>query len=159
MKQRKSIQNSPNSFPTCPKPCDHWPTFWGKFFQHGDRCVELNSWLLSTWYLMAHLIPTWRPCSVCLSLQVYWYCVDLKDTQRATDYLIGNTSCVVLNFAWSHWPGYSFIIHGNERKAAKWIHTCMHACISERFRPWELWRSMRLEGQCGRCCWLHLHET
>lgn len=47
--------------------------------------------------------------------------------QQAADYLTGNTSCIVLNFAWSHWPGYFFIIHGNGRKAAKWIHT--HASI------------------------------
>lgn len=106
----------------------------GEVSQHCGSCVLLNSWLLPTSYLMADLICERRLRSIRqaqgpnLSLHVYWYYIDLKDVQRAADYLIGNTSCVVLNFAWSHWPGCSFIIHSIGRKAVKWIHTCMHAC-------------------------------
>lgn len=44
---------------------------------------------------------------------IHWYYFDLKVTWRAGDYITGNTSCFVLNFAWPHWPGYSFIIYGN----------------------------------------------
>lgn len=119
------------------KPCDHLLTFWWSFLvsQHGSSCFELNSWLLPTSYLITDLPLRWRLCSVHqaqepnLSHHVYWYCIDLKDTQRAAHYLICNTSCIVLNFAWSHWPGYSFIIHGDGRKATKWIHTHTHACM------------------------------
>lgn len=130
-----------------------WSTFWWRvlLFQHCGSCVDRNSWLLPTSYLITDLILTWRLCNVSqawgpnLSLHVYWYCIDLKDMQRAADYLTGNTSCIVLNFAWSHWPGYSFIINGNGRKAAKWIHThaCIHAYLNHRTKG-------RFKGASGR---------
>lgn len=71
--------------------------------------------------------------------------------QQAADYLTGNTSCIVLNFAWSHWPGYFFIIHGNGRKAAKWIHAhaSMYAYlkdgVGERFKEASGWKDSEVD--------------
>lgn len=110
--------------------------------QHVSSCVGQDPWLLllSTSYLMADLIAAQRLCSVGQlwrpngSAYAYWYCADLKGTEQAADYLTGNTRCVVLNFAWSHWPRGSSIIHGRDWKAAKWIHADMHACM-------DIWRT------------------
>lgn len=124
------------------KSCDHLLTIWwgSLLFQRRGSCVVLKPWLLPTSCLIADLIPMWWLCNVSqvwsLSLtdiaepsHIYSRVLILQwpEGQQAADYLTGNTSCIVLNFAWSHWPGYFFIIHGNGRKAAKWIHT--HASI------------------------------
>lgn len=71
------------------KSCDHLLTIWwgSLLFQRRGSCVVLNPWLLPTSCLIADLIPMWWLCNVSqaqgpnLSIHVYWYCIDLKDSK------------------------------------------------------------------------------
>lgn len=56
-----------------------------------------KSWFSSVLYIKQQSTQgSYRPVDIA---------ADLEDSSHAVDDLIGNTSPVVLNFAWSHWPG------------------------------------------------------
>lgn len=81
---------------------------------------------------------------------VHWYYFDLKVTRRAGDYITGNTSCIVLNFAWPHWPGYSFIIYGNVGSGRTRAQSYLENRGHERNK-----KKKRSERCCVQCCPFH----
>lgn len=130
------------------KSCDHLLTVWwgSLLFQRRGSCVVLNPWLLPTSCLIADLIPTWWLCNVSqaqgpnLSIHVYWYCIDLKDSKpQITSPVTLAVLCWILHGHIDLVTSSLFMgMGGRLQNEYTHTHTCIYVCLSKRWSRGEI---------------------